>query len=381
MASLADSVTARNLTSSWRSAASACWPLGHVGEPEDGDRRAVVLDQRADVVHGERGAVDAGERGRAAGRPAGADRRAQRAGAVRCQGGAVVLVVHEPRRSAGWREVPSIRAAASLANTQRPVHVHGVGALVGDGEEAVGQRGPLGERRRRGLDARAAVLGSCAPERPGGPQSLSGQPRRLPRGGRVRGRRRAAGGARVPGPPAEVTVPPTRARHRDRRRARRAQDRRGPMASVPGVDHPEEQTEAEITFIGRGISVTARVEVVTESVVIRPPVRRGSSSTTVVASPATPSRSSGTPTSRSVRFSAEVTEVERPPSLRWRMPVTRRRAQPAPQGGPRAGFRFPCRRTTAGIELVGETIDLSETGLRAHFDGYGLPPEPGRSST
>ena len=45
------------------------------------------------------------------------------------------------------------------------------------------------------------------------------------------------------------------------------------MTSVPGVDHPEEQTEAEITLTGRGVSVTARVEVVQDDrISVRPSV-------------------------------------------------------------------------------------------------------------
>ena len=45
------------------------------------------------------------------------------------------------------------------------------------------------------------------------------------------------------------------------------------MTSVPGLDHPEEQTEAEITLVGRGISVSSRVEVVHEGfIAVRPSV-------------------------------------------------------------------------------------------------------------
>ena len=45
------------------------------------------------------------------------------------------------------------------------------------------------------------------------------------------------------------------------------------MTSVPGVDHPVEQTEAEVTLIGRGISVSSRVEVVqNEFISVRPSV-------------------------------------------------------------------------------------------------------------
>ena len=30
-----------------------------------------------------------------------------------------------------------------------------------------------------------------------------------------------------------------------------------------------------------------------------------------------------------------------------------------------------------GADLSGETVDLSEAGLRANFDGFGIPPEGG----
>jgi c-di-GMP-binding flagellar brake protein YcgR len=67
------------------------------------------------------------------------------------------------------------------------------------------------------------------------------------------------------------------------------------MTSVPGVDHPEEQTDADVTLTARGISVNARVE-----------------------------------------------SVGRGPVL-----------------------------------LNGESLDLSEDGVRARFDGFGALPEAG----
>src|SRR3569833_3669548 len=54
---------------------------------------------------------------------------------------------------------------------------------------------------------------------------------------------------------------------------RRNADRRGPMTGEPGVAHPEEQTEAEVTLTGRGISVSTRVEVVQDqNISVRPSV-------------------------------------------------------------------------------------------------------------
>ena len=45
----------------------------------------------------------------------------------------------------------------------------------------------------------------------------------------------------------------------------------------------------------------------------------------------------------------------------------------------RAAIELPVLFKVAGIPLFGRTIDLSEAGLRAVVDGWGLPPEPGTS--
>ncbi len=52
------------------------------------------------------------------------------------------------------------------------------------------------------------------------------------------------------------------------------------------------------------------------------------------------------------------------------------RAQPAPPGG-RARVAVPVYIPWLDGQLVGSTLDLSEGGIRALVDGWGLPPEPG----
>ena len=45
------------------------------------------------------------------------------------------------------------------------------------------------------------------------------------------------------------------------------------MTGEPGGDHPEEQSEAEVTLTGRGISVSTRVEFVGDGVInVRPTI-------------------------------------------------------------------------------------------------------------
>jgi c-di-GMP-binding flagellar brake protein YcgR len=45
----------------------------------------------------------------------------------------------------------------------------------------------------------------------------------------------------------------------------------------------------------------------------------------------------------------------------------------------RAAIELPVLIKAAGVPLFGRTVDLSEAGVRALVDGWGLPPEPGTS--
>ena len=66
----------------------------------------------------------------------------------------------------------------------------------------------------------------------------------------------------------------------------------GVPGSAPGMDRPEEQTEAEVTLTGRGISVSSRVEVVhNEFISVRP-----SAGSARCASPAFQNSSTTSPT-------------------------------------------------------------------------------------
>jgi c-di-GMP-binding flagellar brake protein YcgR len=148
------------------------------------------------------------------------------------------------------------------------------------------------------------------------------------------------------------------------------------MTSVPGVDHPEEQTEAEVTLTGRGISVSARVEVVHEgSIAVRPSVGEFVDQVVVRVGDAVEVFWKNQDTQRALP--AEVTEVESGAVIRWRMRAT----GPAETSQRRAAVRgrviVPVQATFGSIELKGDTIDLSEAGVRGEFQGLGAPPEAG----
>jgi c-di-GMP-binding flagellar brake protein YcgR len=148
------------------------------------------------------------------------------------------------------------------------------------------------------------------------------------------------------------------------------------MTSVPGVDHPEEQTEAEITLVGRGISVTARVEVVqNEFISVRPSV--GEFVDQVVARVGDAVEVFWKTQEAQRALPAEVTDVEQAAVIRWRMRATGPAEASQRRKAVRGRVTVPIQATYGGIELKGETVDLSEAGLRAEFDGYGAPPEAG----
>ena len=148
------------------------------------------------------------------------------------------------------------------------------------------------------------------------------------------------------------------------------------MTSVPGVDHPEEQTEAEVTLSGRGISVTARVEVAHDAAIaVRPFVGEFVDQVVVRVGDVVELFWHTVDFQRTLP--AEITEVYTGAVVRWRMRAT----GPAEPSQRRTAVRgrvvVPIRAEYGAVELEGETIDLSEAGLRAEFEGLGAPPEAG----
>ncbi len=93
------------------------------------------------------------------------------------------------------------------------------------------------------------------------------------------------------------------------------------MTSVPGVDHPVEQTEAEVTLIGRGISVSSRVEVVqNEFISVRPSVGEFVEQVVVKVGDVVEIFWKTEDAQRAMP--AEVTDVEQGAIIRWRMRAT-----------------------------------------------------------
>ena len=148
------------------------------------------------------------------------------------------------------------------------------------------------------------------------------------------------------------------------------------MTSVPGVDHPEEQTEAEVTLTGRGISVSSRVETVHDGfIAVRPSAGDFYEQAVVRVGDRVEVFWRTEDSQRALP--AEVTEVEQGAVIRWRMRITGPAETSQRRKAVRGRIAVPIVAEYGSVELRGETMDLSEAGLRADFQGLGAPPEGG----
>jgi c-di-GMP-binding flagellar brake protein YcgR len=148
------------------------------------------------------------------------------------------------------------------------------------------------------------------------------------------------------------------------------------MTSVPGVDHPEEQTEAEVTLVGRGISVSSRVEVVqNDFIAVRPSVGEFVDQVVVKVGDAVELFWKSNDAQRALP--AEITDVDQGVVIRWRMRATGPAEASQRRRAVRGRVAVPVVAEYGSIDLKGETADLSEAGVRAEFAGLGAPPEAG----
>ena len=148
------------------------------------------------------------------------------------------------------------------------------------------------------------------------------------------------------------------------------------MTSVPGVDHPEVEGEAEITVIGRGVSVSSRVEAVYDgNVVVRPSA--GEFVDEVVVAVGNPVEIFWKGPEDTRAMPAEVTGVEHGAVLRWRLRTTGPAEVSQRRGAVRGRVNVPVEAGYGSLELTGETVDLSEAGTRVSLEGFGILPESG----
>lgn len=150
------------------------------------------------------------------------------------------------------------------------------------------------------------------------------------------------------------------------------------MTSVPGVDHPEEHGEATVTVAGRDLSVSTRVEFVGGGViVVRPSVSDFVDQTVVGAGDHVEVFWQGPDSPR--LLPADVMSVEHGAVIRWRLQVTGEAEASQRRKAVRGRVVVPVEIGHSAYDLVGESVDVSEAGMRAAVDGLGIEPEAGSS--
>ena len=139
------------------------------------------------------------------------------------------------------------------------------------------------------------------------------------------------------------------------------------------LHRPEESSSADVTLVAHGVTVTASVEMSsTGLVVVRP----------------SPDRPPGEiQTGDNVELywvggheertlGGTVSSIEDGAEPRWHIAVSGMAESSQRRKAVRARVRVDVQIPWAGGEMTGTTVDLSESGMRALMDGWGLPPEP-----
>ena len=139
---------------------------------------------------------------------------------------------------------------------------------------------------------------------------------------------------------------------------------------------PPESSQADVTLVSRGITVTAAVDVSNEFTLIVRPNGEGSAwkESVKLGDPVEVFWVGGY---EERTLPAKIAQVETGEEPRWHLAATGPAERSQRRKAVRARVELPVVLPWAAGELVGTTVDVSEAGMRALVDGWGLPPESG----
>ena len=147
-------------------------------------------------------------------------------------------------------------------------------------------------------------------------------------------------------------------------------------------DRPEESASADVTLVAHGITVTASVEESGSGLVVVRPEGDGTAWKAAVG-PGDPVELYwvGGEEERTLKGTLSVIDLgegdgEGP---RWHLTVNGPATRSQRRKAVRARIQLPVLIPWAGAQLTGTTVDISEAGIRALMDGWGVPLEAGTS--
>ncbi|MGY1602396.1 PilZ domain-containing protein [Geodermatophilus sp. SYSU D00815] len=146
--------------------------------------------------------------------------------------------------------------------------------------------------------------------------------------------------------------------------------------SANDADRPLESSEADVTLVTKGITVTARVEVSTEHALVVRPTGEAAAWKLAI-QPGDPVEVFWVGGNEERTLPAKVEEAEEGEAPLWHLRPTGPATRSQRRKAVRARVAVPVVIPWAGSQMAGETVDLSEAGMRALLDGWGLPPESG----
>lgn len=142
------------------------------------------------------------------------------------------------------------------------------------------------------------------------------------------------------------------------------------------LDRPQVRASTDVTLVARGVTVTAGVEVSgADLVVVRPYLEAAGQRADVSAGDAVELYWIGDSEERTL--AGRVAAVEDGPDPRWHFAVQGPAGSSQRRRAVRGRVQLPVEMPWAGGLLLGSTIDLSEAGMRALVDGWGVPMDPG----
>jgi hypothetical protein len=148
----------------------------------------------------------------------------------------------------------------------------------------------------------------------------------------------------------------------------------------PYLDRPEESASADVTLISRGITVTAHVEVSDVSLVVVAPTGDASAweNADLQQGDAVELYWIGGQEERTL--AGTISQIDRGADPRWHLAVSGQAERSQRRKAVRARVSVPVIIPWAGSQMTGSTVDLSEGGMRALMDGWGVPLDPGTPS-
>ncbi|MGY2066614.1 PilZ domain-containing protein [Blastococcus sp. SYSU DS0619] len=144
----------------------------------------------------------------------------------------------------------------------------------------------------------------------------------------------------------------------------------------PKGDRPEESTQADVTLVARGLTVAARVEISNENAIVVSPLGEGAGWKQAV-EPGNPVAIYWVDGYEERTLPARITSVEVAEEPLWHLVATGPAERSQRRRTVRARVELPVVMPWLDGLLVGTTVDLSEAGMRALVDGWGLAPEAG----